>query len=158
MIYKLVSKVLVNKLKKVLHKFISDTKSAFVHGRLITDNVLVAFEIVHHINSNKGGNIGEMTLKLDKSKAYDIAKWICLDKIMEKLGFNSWWKGLMMQCISSVSYSVRINGEPRGNIILSRGLQQNDPLSPYLFLICAEDLSALIKKYVQENKLEGVAV
>ena len=130
MIYKLVSKVLVNKLKKVLHKFISDTKSAFVHGRLITDNVLVAFEIVHHINSNKGGNIGEMTLKLDKSKAYDIAKWICLDKIMEKLGFNSWWKGLMMQCISSVSYSVRINGEPRGNIILSRGLQQNDILSP----------------------------
>ena len=101
-----------------------------MHGRLITNNVLVAFETMHHININRGGNIGEMTLKLDMSKAYDIVKWICLDKIMEKLGFNSRWRGLMMQCISSVSYSVHINGEPRGNIILSRGLQQNDILSP----------------------------
>ena len=71
----------------------------------------------------------------------------------------------MMQCISSVSYFVRINGKPRGNIIPSRGLQQGDPLSSYIyiyiyffFLICAEGLSALIKKSVQEGKMEGVAV
>ena len=103
-----------------------------MHGRLITDNVLVAFETMHHINSNRGGNIGEMTLKLDMSKAYDIVKWICLDKIMEKLGFNSRWWGLMMQCISFISYFVRINGKPRGNIIPLRGFWQGDPLSPYL--------------------------
>ena len=54
----------------------------------------------------------------------------------------------MMQYISSISYSVRINGKPRGNIIPSRGLWQEDPLSPYLFLICAESLSTLIKKSV----------
>ena len=73
----------------------------------------------------------------------------------------------MMQCISSVSYFVRINGKPRGNIIPSRGLRQRDPLSPYLFFfffffkkkkICAEGLSTLSKKSVQEGKMEGVAV
>ena len=53
-----------------------------MHGRLITDNVLVAFKTVHHINSNRGENIGEMALKLDMSKAYDKVKWICLDKII----------------------------------------------------------------------------
>ena len=60
-----------------------------------------------------------MVLKLDMSKAYNQEEWICLDKIMEKLGFNFGWRGLMMQCISSVSYSVCINGKPRGNIIPS---------------------------------------
>ena len=86
---------------------------------------------------------------------------------MENLGFNSRWRGLMIQCISFVSYSIHINGKPRGNIIPSRGLQQGDPLSSYIYiyiyiymyiLICAEGLSALIKKSVQEGKMEGVDV
>ena len=89
-IYKFASKVLANRLKKVLQKIISDIQSAFEHGRLITDKVLIAFETMHHINSwEEGEGIGEMSLKLDMSKAYDRVKWICLDKIMEKLGFNS---------------------------------------------------------------------
>ena len=77
---------------------------------------------------------------------------------MEKLGFNYRWWGLMMQCISSVTYSFRINGKSRGCIIPSRGLRQGDPLSPYLFLICAEGLSALIKNSVQRGFMEGVVV
>ena len=65
-----------------------------------------------HINQKKNGKIGEMALKLDIGKAYDKVEWVCLEKIMEKLGFNSRWRGLMMQCISFVSYSVYINGCP----------------------------------------------
>ena len=64
----------------------------------------------------------------------------------------------MMQCISSVTYAVRVNGKPSGHIIPSRGLRQGDPLSPYLFLICAEGLSALIKKATADGLLEGVSV
>ena len=67
-----------------------------MHGRLITDNVLVAFETMHHISQKKGGKVREMALKLDLSKAYDRVKWVCLDKIMEKLGFDVKWRNLIM--------------------------------------------------------------
>ena len=136
-VYKLASKTLANRLKKVLPKIISDSQSAFVHGRLITDNVLVAFETMHHINQKRGGKIGEMTLKLDMSKAYDRVEWVCLEKIMEKLGFSSRWRELMMHCIFSFTYVVRINGSPQGNIIPSRGLCQGDPfISTFIFNLC----------------------
>ena len=82
------------------------------------------------------------------SKAYDRVEWTCLDKIMEKLGFHQRWRDLMKQCITSVTYAIRINGKPRGHITPTRGLRQGDPLSPFLFLLCTEGLSALIKKSV----------
>ena len=158
MIYKLAAKTLANRLKKIHPSIISETQSAFVNDRLITDNVLVAFEAVHHISQRKTGKTGEMALKLDMSKAYDRVEWVCLDKIMEKLGFHPRWQSLMMQCISSVTYSVKINGKPWGHITPSRGLHQGDPLSLYLFLLCAEGLSALTKKAVSDRVMEGVSI
>ena len=70
-VYKIASKAIANRLKRILLSIISNTQRAFVHGRLITDNVLVVFETMHHISQKKGGKIGEMALKLDMSKAYD---------------------------------------------------------------------------------------
>ena len=125
-IYKMASKTLANKLKKILPSIISDIQSAFMNGKLIIDNVLVAFEMMHHINLKKTGAKGEMAIKLDMSKAYDKVEWACIDKIMEKLGFHPRWRSLMMQCISSVTYAVHINGKPSGHIIPSRGLCQGD--------------------------------
>ena len=122
-VYKMASKAIANRLKKILPSIISDTQSAFVHGRLITDNVLVAFETMHHISQRKGGKIGEMALKLDMSKAYDRVEWSCLDKIMEKLGFVEHWRWLIMRCMSIISYAININGHPRGHIIRMRGIR-----------------------------------
>ena len=82
----------------------------------------------------------------------------CLDKIMEKLGFHLRWRSSMIQCISSITYSVRLNGKPWGHITPSSGLRQGDPLSPYLFLLCAEGLSTLIKKAISYGIMEGVSV
>ena len=77
---------------------------------------------------------------------------------MEKLGFDSRWRKLLLTCISTVTYSIRINGMPHGHTVLSRGLQQGDPLSPYIFLLCAEGLSSLIKNEVGDGQLEGIFV
>ena len=93
-----------------------------MHDRLITSNVLVAFETMHHISQKKGGKVRQMALKLDMTKAYDRVELTCLEKIMEKLGFVERWRSLIMQCVTSITYTIKINGSPRGHIIPTRGI------------------------------------
>ena len=141
-----------------MQAIISDSQSAFVHDRLIIDNVLVAFETMHHISKKKGGKVGEMALKLDISQAYDRVEWVWLEKIMEKLGFAERWRCLVMKCVTSVNYAIKANRCRMGSITPSRGIHQGDPLSPYLFLLCAEGLSSLIKASVANGVLKGISV
>ena len=70
-LYKLVSKVFANRLKKILPHIISETQSVFQSDNAISDNILVAFETLHHMKTNKSGKNGFMAMKLDMSKAYD---------------------------------------------------------------------------------------
>uniref|UniRef100_A0A2N9E653 Reverse transcriptase domain-containing protein n=2 Tax=Fagus sylvatica TaxID=28930 RepID=A0A2N9E653_FAGSY len=112
----------------------------------LLDNILVAFETLHHMHHQKKGKVGSMALKLDMSKAYDRVEWKYLKRVMEQMGFHPKWITLMMECITTVSYSILVNGEPHGYIKPTRGLRQGDPLSPYLFLFCAEGLNSLIQK------------
>ena len=111
-IYKLISKVLANRLKKILHEVINEAQSAFVPGRHITDNVVVAFKTMHTIGKRKKGKEGLMAIKLDMSKAYDRVEWGYLEIMMRKLGFGEKWISLVMMCVTTVSYEVLINGEP----------------------------------------------
>ena len=116
MAYKLASKAVANRLKLVLQDIVCENQSAFISERLIIDNVLVAHELIHHINRKKKGKCGEMGLKLDISKAYDRVEWGCLQQIMAKMGFHENWTRLIMRCVSFVTYVVRINGMPCGQI------------------------------------------
>lgn len=126
-------------------------------NRLITDNILVAFETMHHISQNMSGKVGEVALKLNMSKVNDRVEWGCLEKIMQKMTFDEKvWETIMMRCVSTVTYFVRINGRSQGCITPTRGLRQEDPLSLYLFLLCAKGLSALLKQSVEQGLLKGV--
>ena len=152
------SKVLANRLKKILPHVISESQSAFQSDKAISDNILVAFELLHHMKRRKSGKIGHMALKLDMSKAYNRLEWSFLQQTMEKMGFHSRWVGWILECIRSVTYSVLINGEPKGHIVPTRGIRQGDPLSPYLFLLCSEGLNGLLEQAVHEKHIEGFSL
>jgi hypothetical protein len=143
-LYKICSKVIANRLRLVLDDIISEEQSAFVPGRLITDNVLVAYESIHYLKRKKGVT-GPCALKLDMAKAYDRVEWEYLRTIMLKLGFTDHFVSLIMKCVQSVKFPVRINGQFSEMFNPTRGIKQGDPISPYLFLLCAEGLSSLLK-------------
>ena len=127
-VYKLISKILANHLKALLPHIISKNQNAFTSDRLITHNVLVAFELMHYLHHKTLGKEGFMAVKLDMSKAFDKVEWGFISKFMEKMGFCNRWINLVMQCISSVSYFVLINSAAHKNIYPSKGLCQGDPL------------------------------
>jgi hypothetical protein len=155
-VYKIISKVLANRLKGVLPHVISYNQSAFIPGRLITDNILAAYETMHSMHTRMWSKVGYMGIKLDMSKAYDRVEWAFLEAVMNKLGFPERWIKLIMECVKTVSYAIVVNGQPVGCIKPSRDLRQGDPLSPYLFLVCAKALSAMLRHAETNGVITGV--
>ncbi|XP_040367431.1 uncharacterized protein LOC121050669 [Rosa chinensis] len=157
-LYKIGSKVLANCLKPLLNGIISPFQRAFVAGRLISDNSLVAIEISHFLKNRRSGKKGFAALKLDLSKAYDRVECPFLEAILEQLGFCRVWIRWIMVCVSTVSYEFVVNEEPRGRVLPGRGLRQGDSISPYLFLLCTEVRSKLISRAEAQEDLHGIQI
>ncbi|RVW17085.1 LINE-1 reverse transcriptase-like [Vitis vinifera] len=146
------AKVLANRLKLVLDKVVSVDQNAFVRGRQIIDASLIANEVVDYWQKRKEKGL---VCKLDIEKAYDSISWSFLMKVLSKMGFGSRWMDWMWWCFSTAKFSVLINGAPAGFFPSSKGLRQGDPISPYLFILGMEVLSALIRRAVQGNYISG---
>ncbi|KAA3467389.1 reverse transcriptase [Gossypium australe] len=157
-IYKIIAKSAANRLQKVLEECIDDSQSAFVPGRLIINNVLLAYEVLHSLKNKRSRQKGFMALKLDMSKAYDRVEWPFIKGVMSKLGFAKIFIELIIRCLNSVWYSILINEKEGSSFSSTRGLRQGDPLSPYLILFCGEGLSALMRLACQEKKISGANV
>ena len=154
-LYKILAKVLANRLRRVLNKVISPSQNAFVEGRQILDAALIANEAVDSmLRKNDGG----VVCKLDIEKAYDHVNWKYVLEVMRRMGFGQRWISWIFWCISTVSYSILINGVSEGFFRSTRGIQQGDPLSPYLFVLGMDILSRLVNKAVEGNFLSGCKI
>jgi len=145
-VYKILAKVLASRLRKV----VGHSQHAFIPGRQILDAVLIANECID--SWIKSGNPGILY------KAYDHVSWSFLLEILQKMRFPSKRRKWISFCISTVRFSVLLNGEPAGFFSSSRGLRQGDPLSPLLFILVMKALSKLVIKAVEEGFLDGVQI
>lgn len=157
-IYNILSKALANRLKPYLNYEISPTQSPFVPGHLITDNVLVAYQVNHYIHCHSHGNCAFMALKLDMSKAYDRVEWCFSKQILCKLGFHRSNVDLIMLSLTYVSYSFLLNGSQLGHLTPFQGIRQGDPISPYLFICCVEAFIQMVELAVGRGSLKCIII
>uniref|UniRef100_A0A0V0IVQ8 Putative ovule protein n=1 Tax=Solanum chacoense TaxID=4108 RepID=A0A0V0IVQ8_SOLCH len=154
-LYKIISKILTERLKRVMPKLVYKQQMAFIKGRQIMDAILVANECVDVRTISK---VPGILCKLDIEKAYDHLNWEFLWSTLRRMGFGNTWIKWMRFCMTTVKFSVLINGSPAGFFSSKRGLRQGDPLSPFLFILAMGGLSDMLKFAQVNNKIRGFKV
>eukprot|EP00253_Pinus_taeda_P017956 PITA_17956 len=154
-IYKLISKVLANRLKPLLPLLISQEQTSYVEGRQIMDGIILSNEVIHSLKLLKKPG---MILKLDLSRAFDKLNWSYIQQMLLAFGFNATWTRWIMNLISSPNFSILLNGSPSKPFRPSRGIHQGHPLSPFIFVLMAEGLSRLLHSTISSQTLKGISL
>jgi hypothetical protein len=156
-VYKIIAKSLANRLKKHLPDHIHPSQQAFIQGRRISNNIIVAQEIAHSFSLASWKSLDFM-LKIDFAKAFDKIEWSFIISALARKGLHSHFINLVHACISSPTFSVIINGQSFAKFNSSRGIRQGCPLSPYLFVFAVNELSLMLDDALQANHLTGISL
>ncbi|KAL0302800.1 UNVERIFIED_CONTAM: hypothetical protein Sangu_3078000 [Sesamum angustifolium] len=152
-LYKAITKIIVKRLQRVLPLLITYSQNAFVPGRSISDNILLAQELLAGYNQTRLPE--RCTLKVDIQKAYDSVEWDFMVEVLKLFNFPHQFIALIEQCISTATFSVSLNGSIHGFFKGGRGLRQGDPMSPYLFVLVMEVWNSLLRHRVQNAAISS---
>ncbi|GKV30901.1 hypothetical protein SLEP1_g39668 [Rubroshorea leprosula] len=153
--YKVIAKLLANRLSSVLDGIIGESQMALVGGRQMVDNIVIAKETIDEAKRNKKPSF---VLNLDFERAYDKVCWEFLQYMMSRMSFNPKWRRWINECLQTAEVSILLNGSTTRQVKISKGLRQRDPLFPYRFLLVAEGLNGIISIAVHRGLFEGIDV
>lgn len=156
-VYKVVLKIIVERMKGAMGRIVSQNQGAFLEGRWIAENTVLAHEVMHKINNHRSLN-GLMCIKIDLKKVYDRLEWKFIDRALGGWGFSLEVRKLITSCISTVQFSFLINGGISETFVPGQRLRQRDPLSPYLFILCTEYLTRIFNREEAQNNLHGIKI
>lgn len=151
-LYKCVAKILSNRMRVIMVGLISPNQSAFIPNRVIGDNILLAQSLCKDYHLETGPP--RCAIKLDIRKAFDTLNWCFLFKAMVRMGFPNRFVDWVKQCVTSTMFSIKVNGSLEGFFPGKSGLRQGEPLSPYLFTIAMEVLTACLNKVAAHDDFE----
>ncbi|GKA84945.1 RNA-directed DNA polymerase, eukaryota, partial [Tanacetum coccineum] len=154
-LYKIIAKILANRLVVVLGDIVNEVQSAFVADRQILDGPFILNEVLQWCKLKKKHSF---ILKIDFEKAYDSVRWDYLDDVLRKFGFGEKWCGWIQECLRSSWGSVLVNGSPTEEFQFFKGLKQGDPLSPFIFILVMESLHISFKRVVDAGMFNGIVL
>ena len=149
-IYKTISRLLVKRLKPLLSDYIVPNQTAFVKGRLLVENTVLASELINGYHKNSGQK--RITIKVDIAKAFDTLSWEFLISCLKGMGLPEQFIGWLKECVCTTSFTLGYNGETHGFFKGRRGLRQGDPLSPYMFIIALNSFSLMLNNAARDLK------
>ncbi|GJS26798.1 RNA-directed DNA polymerase, eukaryota [Tanacetum coccineum] len=152
-IYKIIAKILANRLVNVLDDIINEVQSAFIAERQILDGPFIINEVMQWCNTKKKQAV---IFKVDFEKAYDSVRWDFLDEVLSKFGFGNKWRKWIQTCLNTSRGSILVNGSPTEEFQFFKGLKQGDPLSPFLFILIMESLHLSFQRVVEAGMFKGI--
>nr|AAM08546.1 Putative retroelement [Oryza sativa Japonica Group]AAP53436.1 retrotransposon protein, putative, unclassified [Oryza sativa Japonica Group] len=153
--FKIITKVLMNRLDRIMTYIISKNQTAFLKNRFIMEGIVILHELLNSLHTKKSSGI---LFKVDFEKAYDMVDWGFIYRILHSKGFPDQWCDWVMKVVRGGKVAIKVNDEVGPYFNTHKGLRQGDPLSPLLFNLAAEALTLLVQRAENNSLVEGLPI